>query len=405
MRNPHTHGHCRRVARHAERIARAMHLGAAEVAEVRTAALIHDVGKVYTPADILHKPGPLTDEEFEVIKRHCVDGADMLSPVRDSRLAAIVRHHHERLDGSGYPDGLEGEEIPLAARIIAVADTFDAITSHRPYRRARSQQDGLAVLAAEAGGALDPDAVEAFLHVYSPRRAIASASLSAAAWGRLAPTQLLPGALFGSAPLAAVLPAVGTAGLLALSPAARYEKTAAEPRPVTRASVFTASFPADLAGASTGPRRAVAHSPGTSSQPSRQVVKDAPSGRGGTRRARVPREPAGPEAAVALRSSATAGGGPAEALPGSPSVALPVLPAEAHVPTPRAPAPGTTTPSAAATTSAPAAGTATLPGLSAGTGGVTSGPAGAGGAEAGPVTAPSATLGGLAVPAPSGSGQ
>jgi putative nucleotidyltransferase with HDIG domain len=223
-RNPYTYGHCRRVARHAERIARAMKLTPAEIAEVRTAALIHDVGKVYTPSSILHKAGALTAAEFGVIKRHCADGADMLAPVRDRRLAAIVRHHHERLDGSGYPDGLRGTEIPLGARIVAVADTFDAITSHRPYRRARSQRAGLEVLEAEAGSRLDAAAVAAFLSVYAPRRAVASVALSGAVWARLAPAGLLPGGLLGGASLAGVLPAVGAAGLLALAPASRYAK-------------------------------------------------------------------------------------------------------------------------------------------------------------------------------------
>src|SRR6185437_6285220 len=184
VRNPYTYGHCRRVARHAERIARTMRLGPNEVAEIRTAALVHDVGKVYTPVEILHKEGPLDDEEFEIVKRHAIDGADMLAPVRDPQLVDIVRHHHERLDGSGYPDGLSGEEIPLGARIIAVADTFDAITSHRPYRRARSQRQALEVLEGEAGRLLDPAAVEAFARGYSPRRSIASVSLAGAVSAR-----------------------------------------------------------------------------------------------------------------------------------------------------------------------------------------------------------------------------
>ena len=227
IRNPYTYGHCRRVARHCERIARAMHVGPAEVAEIRTAALIHDVGKVYTPTAILHKEGPLDEDEFEVVKRHSIDGADMLAPVRDPQLASIVRHHHERLDGSGYPDGLKGEEIPLGARIIAVADTFDAITSHRPYRRARSQQEALAVLGAEAAVLLDADVVDAFVRSYSPRRQIASMSLSTAVSARLATAlQLLPSSLLGGASLAGVLPAIGAAGLLAVAPDARYERTA-----------------------------------------------------------------------------------------------------------------------------------------------------------------------------------
>jgi putative nucleotidyltransferase with HDIG domain len=225
IRNPYTYGHCRRVARHAERVAREMQLSPAQVAEVRTAALVHDVGKVYTPPEVLHKQGPLNDEEFEIVKRHAADGADMLAPVHDLQLVTIVRHHHERVDGSGYPDGLRGPEIPVGASIIAVADTFDAITSHRPYRRARSQRDALAVLDAERGRLLDADVVDAFLRTHSTRRSIAPASLAGAISARIAAAfGLLPGGLLGGASLAAVLPAVGAAGVLALAPDARYER-------------------------------------------------------------------------------------------------------------------------------------------------------------------------------------
>jgi putative nucleotidyltransferase with HDIG domain len=248
IRNPYTYGHCRRVARHAERIARAMRLGPAEVAEIRTAALIHDVGKVYTPTAILYKEGPLDDDEFEVVKRHSVDGADMLAPVRDPQLASIVRHHHERIDGTGYPDGLHGDQIPLGARIIAVADTFDAITSHRPYRRARSQHEALAVLCAESGRLLDPGAVDAFVRSYSPRRSIASWSLSTAVSARLATAlQLLPSGLIGGASLAGVLPAVGAAGLLAVAPDARYERAAVAAG--SGQGALQAEFPGALEGA------------------------------------------------------------------------------------------------------------------------------------------------------------
>ncbi len=245
VRNPYTYGHCRRVARHAERIARAMRLGPAEIAQIRTAALVHDVGKVYTPTEILHKQGPLDDEEFEIVKRHAADGADMLAPVRDAELASIVRHHHERVDGSGYPDGLLGPDIPLGSHIIAVADTFDAITSHRPYRRARSQRDALAVLEAERGRLLDARAVDAFLHSCSPRRSIASVSLAGALTARVAAAlQLLPGGLLGGASLAGVLPAVGAAGVLALAPDARYERAAQAAG--AQSPALQAGFPGEL---------------------------------------------------------------------------------------------------------------------------------------------------------------
>lgn len=175
-------GHSRRVARHATMIARGMGLSNEEVARVRAAAAVHDVGKLRTPKVILNKPGRLTEEEFEVIKRHPVDGAVMVAALGDPELTRIVRHHHERLDGAGYPGRLRGEEIPLGARIIAVADTFDAITSARPYRDAAPHQKAIDILRKEAGTQLDPDAVRSFLAYYSGSRptvvwAIISSSL------------------------------------------------------------------------------------------------------------------------------------------------------------------------------------------------------------------------------------
>ncbi len=167
-RDPYTHGHSGRVARTAGIIARGMGLPAAEVDAVRTAAALHDIGKIRTPKAILHKPAPLTDDEYEVIKLHPVQGSEMVAKL-DTGLAAVIRHHHERMDGTGYPAGLVGSEIPLGARIIAVADTFDAITSTRPYRAACSQREAIHVLASEAGTRLDPVAVRAFRHYYSGR--------------------------------------------------------------------------------------------------------------------------------------------------------------------------------------------------------------------------------------------
>ncbi|MGH2886162.1 MAG: HD-GYP domain-containing protein, partial [Solirubrobacteraceae bacterium] len=163
-------GHSRRVARHATMIARGMGLSSEEVARIRAAAAVHDVGKLRTPKAILNKPGRLTDEEFDVIKRHPVDGAGMVAALGDPELTRIVRHHHERLDGAGYPDRLRGEEIPVGARIIAVADTFDAITSARPYRDAAPHQKAIDILRTEAGTQLDPEAVRSFLAYYSGSR-------------------------------------------------------------------------------------------------------------------------------------------------------------------------------------------------------------------------------------------
>ncbi|HEV7771302.1 MAG TPA: HD-GYP domain-containing protein [Solirubrobacterales bacterium] len=166
-RDPHTHGHSRRVARHAAAIAKRMGLPRQEVLRVRTAAVLHDVGKIDTPKELIDKRGPLSAEEYEVVKQHAPVGARMVASLGDPELTALVRHHHERLDGRGYPDGLAGEQIPLGARIVAVADTFDAVTSTRPYRRAMAHKQALALLDAEAGTQLDPDVVRCFRRYYS----------------------------------------------------------------------------------------------------------------------------------------------------------------------------------------------------------------------------------------------
>jgi putative nucleotidyltransferase with HDIG domain len=184
-RDARTYGHSQRVTRHAERIATVMGLPPAEVAKVRTAAALHDIGKLHTPRTILNKPGRLTDSEFALIKRHPVDGAVMTSGIGDPEISAMIRHHHERLDGRGYPDGLSGDDIPVGARIISVADTFDAITSHRTYRRASHHKRALDVLAAEAGKQLDGDAVAAFRGYYRGHRTVALSALVASAPQRL----------------------------------------------------------------------------------------------------------------------------------------------------------------------------------------------------------------------------
>jgi putative nucleotidyltransferase with HDIG domain len=176
-KDPDTLGHSRRVARHAERIAREMGLSREDVANVRIAASVHDVGKVNTPREILTKPDSLTPAEFEVMKRHPVDGAQLVGELGNLDITAMVRHHHERMDGSGYPDGLRGDEIPVGARIISVADTFDAITSNRTYHSARRHRRALDVVSAEAGATLDPDAAAAFLMYYSGKRGVAWSAL------------------------------------------------------------------------------------------------------------------------------------------------------------------------------------------------------------------------------------
>jgi putative nucleotidyltransferase with HDIG domain len=242
--DPDTYGHTRRVTRHAERIARAMHLPPEEIARVRTAAALHDVGKLLTPPEILLKPGALTDAEFAVIERHPVDGAAMVAAIEDPAVTAMVRHHHERLDGAGYPDGLAGEAIPLGARIIAVADTFDAITSARAYHGPRTHKWALDILAGEAGDRLDAAAVSAFLGYYSGRRAVALSALVAAMPQRV--TALAGsgsrGLSTGTTTIAHALPAVGAAALIAgpLAAAPQTRADAAEGRPRTPSRAHTA---------------------------------------------------------------------------------------------------------------------------------------------------------------------
>jgi putative nucleotidyltransferase with HDIG domain len=184
-RDAYTHGHSKRVTRHSERIARELGLPQELVAKVRIAAAVHDVGKIKTPREVLTKPGRLDDWEFEIIKQHPVDSAAMVRDLGDAEITAMVRHHHERLDGTGYPDRLAGDEIPLGARIIAVADTFDAMTSSRPYRAACRHKKALDVLAKEAGAQLDPAPVAAFMRYYSGKRSVGWTSLAAAAPQRL----------------------------------------------------------------------------------------------------------------------------------------------------------------------------------------------------------------------------
>jgi len=129
--------------------------------------LLHDIGKIFTPKDILYKPGPLTDDEWEVMRRHPVDGAEVLQQIANlEEMACNVRHHHERYDGAGYPDRLKGEQIPLGARIAAVVDAFDAMISDRPYRKALTVDEAIKELKRCQGTQFDPQVVDAVITLY-----------------------------------------------------------------------------------------------------------------------------------------------------------------------------------------------------------------------------------------------
>lgn len=163
-KDSYTHGHSARVAEYAVATVRELGMPQEELETIQAAAYLHDVGKIGVPELILGKLGNLTDEEFEIIKTHPEISARILAPVQfNGAVIPIVRHHHERYNGTGYPDHLSGENIPLEARILAIADSFDAMTSSRPYRPARSVQWAKEEIRRCAGTQFDPKIVDVFL--------------------------------------------------------------------------------------------------------------------------------------------------------------------------------------------------------------------------------------------------
>jgi diguanylate cyclase (GGDEF)-like protein/putative nucleotidyltransferase with HDIG domain len=172
-RDRYTGEHSEAVIEMSAAVARNLGLGQDEVERVRSAALLHDIGKVAIPDEILHKPGPLTDDEWTLMREHPVIGERILRVVPGlGTVARIVRHEHERWDGRGYPDGLMGEQIPIGSRIIIAADTYHAITSRRPYREARSHSDAIQELNRCAGTQFDPKVSAALIgHLYGQRQA------------------------------------------------------------------------------------------------------------------------------------------------------------------------------------------------------------------------------------------
>jgi putative nucleotidyltransferase with HDIG domain len=159
--------HCERVAANARSLGEAVGLSRHQLEELYWAGLLHDIGKVTVPREILRKPGGLTLEEYLVMRRHARLGANLLSSIGSfRRVAEGVGSHHERFDGSGYPGGLRGADIPLYGRILAVVDVFEALSSDRPYRRALTREDALAELRRSAGSQFDPELVEHYERLY-----------------------------------------------------------------------------------------------------------------------------------------------------------------------------------------------------------------------------------------------
>ena len=162
------HNHLGRMQLYATALARALGMSASDVQAVETAALLHDIGKLAVPEHILAKPGPLTAEEFQKVRIHPQVGADIIAAVPfPYPVSPLILAHHERWDGRGYPGGLSAEDIPLPARIVAVADVYDSLTNDRPYRQAWPEESALEEIDRSAGTQFDPRVVGAFLRVHT----------------------------------------------------------------------------------------------------------------------------------------------------------------------------------------------------------------------------------------------
>ncbi len=169
LRDAYTGGHSRRVTDYSAAILRELGLHGPEVDLILAAARVHDIGKIGLPDAILHKPGRLTDEERAAMELHPLHGEALLTRYRDfARGVAIVRHHHESWDGAGYPDGLARTDIPFGARVVAVADSFDAMTSDRPYRKGMPVEKAAAILREGRGTQWDAALVDALLRALAP---------------------------------------------------------------------------------------------------------------------------------------------------------------------------------------------------------------------------------------------
>jgi hypothetical protein len=169
-RDSGTEGHSRRVVDLSVRLAREMDCSEDEIQHIQRGALIHDIGKMAIPDNILSKPGPLNDDEKKIMEKHTVYAREMLHPISFLRPASVISYcHHERWDGCGYPQGLKGEEIPLPARLFAVVDQWDALSSERPYRKAWPEEQVISYLRDNSGKCFDPRVVDAFLRIVEKR--------------------------------------------------------------------------------------------------------------------------------------------------------------------------------------------------------------------------------------------
>ncbi|WP_298406308.1 HD domain-containing phosphohydrolase [uncultured Chloroflexus sp.] len=169
LRDKETEGHSQRVAQATITIAKALNIPPEEQINMWRGAMLHDIGKIGVPDSILHKPGPLTEAEWEIMRRHTTYAYELLSPIAYLRPAIDIPYcHHEKWDGTGYPRGLRGEQIPLAARIFALVDVWDALTNDRPYRRAWTREQACQYIREQAGKHFDPNLVDLFLSITAP---------------------------------------------------------------------------------------------------------------------------------------------------------------------------------------------------------------------------------------------
>jgi putative nucleotidyltransferase with HDIG domain len=165
--DPDSHNHGYRTANLAVELARRLNFSEQQVETIRLAAVLHDIGKVEIADEILRKPGPLTPSEWEIMRKHPITGAEILAQVNSlSQVASIIRSHHEKFDGSGYPYGLKGEQIPLEARILAVADAYSVMVNGRVYRKALTQPEAVAELQRCSGTHFDPQVVQAMMELF-----------------------------------------------------------------------------------------------------------------------------------------------------------------------------------------------------------------------------------------------
>jgi len=159
-----TYGHCERIRNYSVRLGKKFNLTSDEIKDLEYASLLHDVGKIAVPESILSKPGKLTKKEYDIVKTHPVKGVSILGSIKQLAGAIVgIKYHHERYDGNGYPEGLKGKEIPLIARIISVADAFDAMISDRPYRKKMKKEEVIRIIVDEKNKQFDSEVVEKFI--------------------------------------------------------------------------------------------------------------------------------------------------------------------------------------------------------------------------------------------------